>query len=212
MRVMFLGAHPDDIESGAAGLIMRMSSKAEISLLVFSDCEEQPGNRGITKEFEESMKVLGIDKENFKLLDFPNTKFPQNQERIRDTLEKYGKEWKPDVIVTHSILNTHQDHKTLTEEALRVFRNKSIIMYEDLKSTPDFVPNLILSLTREQFEEKLGVLRCYKTQARRYYFDPDYITSLAKVRGKQMGVEFGEAFHIHRFILQNSIKGTGKEL
>jgi LmbE family N-acetylglucosaminyl deacetylase len=200
MNILFLGAHPDDIESGAGGLLIKIIGKADCYVLVFSDCEEQPGNKGITKEFIKSMKVLGVKRGNYKLLDIPNTRFPVHAEKIRSLLEEYKEKWNPDIIITHEIKNLHQDHKTLTEEALRIFRNQSILMYEDLKSTPRFVPNLIVSLTKDQIEKKLKVLECYKTQYRRYYFDMDFIKALARVRGKQMEIEFGEGFRIYQFV------------
>ncbi len=199
MKIMFLGAHPDDIELGAAGLLVRLKDKNEIKLLVFSDCEEQPGNQGITKEFEKSMEALGIGKEHYRLLNIPNTKFPENAEKIRGILEEERENWKPDIIVVHSINNIHQDHKTLAEEAVRIFRNQSIIMYEDVKSTPRFQPVAFVSLTEEQLEKKIRSLECYETQKRRYYFDMEFIRALAKVRGKQMGFDFAEGFEVYRF-------------
>ena len=199
-RILFLGAHPDDIESGAGGLLVKILDKATPYVLVFSDCEEQPGNQGITEEFHLSMQTLGVKKDNYNLFDVPNTRFPSHSERIRKILEEHREKLKPDIVVTHSIPNTHQDHRTITEEALRVFRNHSILMYEDLKSTPGFTPNLIVSLTKEQLQRKIEALRCYKTQMRRYYFDFDYIKALATVRGKQMGTAHGEGFRVYQFL------------
>lgn len=198
--VLFLGAHPDDIEFGASGFLLKISKRMRCFVLVMSDCEEQPGNKGITQEFKRSMETMGIERKNHALLDIPNTKFPENTERIRKSLEEYRERWEPDIVVTHCLENTHQDHKTLTEEALRVFRNCSILMYEDAKSTPGFAPNLIIGLNREELDKKIEVLECYKTQFRRYYFDMDYVRSLAKVRGKQMNLEYGEGFKVHQFV------------
>ncbi|MBU0899141.1 MAG: PIG-L family deacetylase [Nanoarchaeota archaeon] len=198
MNILFVGAHPDDVEMGASGLLVKMSEKAECRVLVFSDCEEQPGNQGISQEFQNAMSILGV-KES-KLLNFPNTRLPEKNNEIRQVLEETKKEFNPDIVVIHDIDTLHQDHRTVSEECLRVFRNSSVLMYEDMKSVENFKPNLIVSLTPEQFNKKLQALDCYKTQERRYYYDLETIKSLARVRGKQMNAEIGEAYKIHRFI------------
>jgi LmbE family N-acetylglucosaminyl deacetylase len=95
--------------------------------------------------------------------------------------------------------NLHQDHKCVTEQVLRVFKTHSILMYEDLKSTPDFSPNLIVSLTKEHVERKIKALECYQSQFRRYYHDMEYVKAMARVRGKRINAEFGEAFHIYQY-------------
>jgi LmbE family N-acetylglucosaminyl deacetylase len=194
MKVLFLGAHPDDVELGAAGLLAKLQPENEVKVIVFSDCEEQPGNQGITKELEKSMEAMEV--RSYTLLDMANTRFPENAEKVRKILEKERDSWKPDAVVVHSINSIHQDHRTLAEECVRVFRNQSILMYEDIKSTPKFQPNLVVSLTKEQMEKKIRALNCYKTQLRHYYFDIDFIRSLAKVRGKLMNLEYGEAFEV----------------
>jgi LmbE family N-acetylglucosaminyl deacetylase len=198
MKILFIGAHPDDIEPGAGGLLTKMKTESECMVVVFSDCEEQEGNQGITEEFKRSMETLGVD--NFRLLDLPNTRMPEHENRIRGELEKLRDEFKPDILVTHSVNNTHQDHKIIADACVRVFREGTIFMYEELKSTPKFVPNLVVSITREQLDSKIKALECYKTQSRRYYFDMDYVRSLAKVRGKRVNKEFAEAFEIYQYV------------
>lgn len=222
IKILLLGAHPDDIESTASAFLIKKSKNIEPYVLVFSDCEDQPGNEGITKEFEKSMNILNI--ENYKLLDIPDTKFPRYSDEIRSILEDYKDKFKPDIIVTHEINNLHQDHKTLAEESLRVFRTQSIIMYEGLKSTPYFSPNLFIVLTEDELEKKMEVLKCYKTQYRRYYYDFDFIRALAMVRGKQMGMQFAEVFRIYQFVsdvifflvpkvqeIEKDLRGDGKD-
>ena len=201
MRVLFVGAHVDDIEMGASGLLVKMLSKnEECHVIVFSRCEDQPGNKGVSKEFYESMSVLGV--KNPKLMDLPNTKLPQKSEKIRKILDKEKTTFNPDIVVTHDTSTLHQDHKAVTEECLRVFRNSSILMYEDIKSVEHFAPNLIVSLTAEEFNKKIEAVGKYKTQTKRYYYDPEILKSLAKIRGKQMNVDFGEGYRIHRSVFK----------
>jgi LmbE family N-acetylglucosaminyl deacetylase len=198
-RILFLGAHADDFEAGAGGLFLKTLGKADHFHIAFSACTEQPGNENCLQEFQESMKALGLEKSSFKLFDMPNTRYPENAAKIREILEECREKFRPDIVVTHHIKNLHQDHKCMTEQVLRVFKTHSILMYEDLKSTPDFNPNLIVSLTKEQIERKIKALECYKSQFRRYYHDMEYVKAIARVRGKRVNSEFGEGFYIYQY-------------
>ncbi len=199
MKILLIGAHPDDVEIGAGGFIAKMNTpENELMVVACSNCEEQEGNHGITEEFRNSMKTLGI--ENFRMLDFPNTRMPEKASDIRIEMEKLKQSFNPDLVVTHNINNTHQDHKTIAEVCIRVFREKSIFMFEELRSTPKFVHNLIVPLEKEHLEKKIMALECYKTQFRRYYFSMDYVRSLAGVRGKVVNREFAEAFEIYQHV------------
>ena len=199
-RILFLSAHPDDFEAGAGGFFTKVrGSGKECFNLVFSECSEQKGNEGIVKEFHESMKTLGIDKGSFELLDFPNTKLPEDSEKIREAMERVREEFRPDTIFTHDIENLHQDHKCVTEQALRVFKTHSILFYQDMKSTPHFTPSMFAQLTKEQLEKKIKALECYKTQLRRYYHDMEFVRAIARVNGKRINAEFAEGFRAYQY-------------
>ena len=47
---------------------------------------------------------------------------------------------------------------------------------------------------------KLQALKEYKSQNHREYLNDDFITSLARVRGVQIGAQFAEAFEVIRLI------------
>ena len=199
-RILFLSAHPDDFEAGVGGFFTKAkSSGKDYFNLVFSECSEQKGNEGIVQEFHESMKVLGIEKGKFELMDFPNTKLPENAAKIREAMERIRDQFKPDTIFTHEIDNLHQDHRCVAEQALRVFKTHSILMFQDIKSTPHFSPNMFAQLTKEQLEKKVKALECYGTQFRRYYHDMEFVRALARVHGKRINAEFAEGFRAYQY-------------
>ena len=199
-RILFLSAHPDDFEAGAGGLFVNAKgSGKECFNLVFSECSEQKGNEGIVQEFHESMKLLGIEKGKFELMNFQNTKLPENAAGIREAMEKVRDGFKPDTILVHDIDNLHQDHRCVAEQAVRVFKTQSVLFFQDMKSTPHFSPNVFSELTKEQLEKKIKALECYKTQFRRYYHDMEFVRALARVHGKRMNAEFAEAFRAYQY-------------
>lgn len=204
-RILFLSAHPDDFESGVGGFFARLKERAsknpetDYFNLVFSECSEQKGNENIVSEFQKSMKTLGFEKGKFKLMNFANTKLPENAAGIRHAMEKVRDEFRPDAVFTHEIENLHQDHKCVTEQALRAFKTQSILMYQDMKSTPHFIPNMFISLTKEQLERKIQALECYKSQFRRYYHDMEFVRAMARVFGKRINAEFAEGFRAYQY-------------
>ncbi len=198
-KILFLGAHADDFEAGAGGLFLKLLGKAEHLHIAFSACLEQPGNENCLQEFQESMRSLGLEKARFRLFDLPNTKYPENAAKIREILEEYREKFKPDIVVTHHIKNLHQDHKCVTEQALRVFKTHSVLFYQDMKSTPHFMPNMFAQLAEEQLEKKIKALECYKTQLRRYYHDMEFVRAMARVHGKRINAEFAEGFRAYQY-------------
>lgn len=196
---LFIGAHVDDLEVGATGLLIKsLLKEIECGVLVFSDCEDQPGNEGISKEFKKSMKILGVN--NYFLLNFPNTKFPASSDKIREVLEDFKNEKKPKLVITHSLGSIHQDHLTVAIECQRVFRYISVISYEDFKSTPHFIPHLYIPLSEEVMRKKIKAANAYKTQLRRPYYNSENLETLAKKRGIEARTKFAEAYEIIRLM------------
>lgn len=63
-----------------------------------------------------------------------------------------------------------------------------------------FTTNLFVNLEYRHVE-KIGALKCYKSQFLRKYADEDFIRSLAKVRGIQIGIDCAECFEVIRWII-----------
>lgn len=138
------------------------------------------------------------------MLDFPNRRLPEHSWEIREVLEK-EKDWY-DVIVTHWINDINQDHKCVAEECLRVFRNKSILSYECIRSCPQFVSNYYIPLTEEDIELKLKLLCLYKTQKSLYYNQESALRSQAILRGAEIGENFAEGYFAVRMIRRGELE------
>lgn len=199
-NILLIGAHPDDIEFGMGASLAKFkeNKKTKFKVVVFANCEEQPGNAGITEEFKESMKFFGI--KNYDLHDLPNTHLPEYSSDIRSILESTKSSFIPDAVFATSKGSIHQDHKIVAEEVERVFRNFSCFSYEDVKSSPNFKPNFYCALERNHIRSKIRALSLYRTQYRRYYHDDDLITSLARFRGGQMAIKYAESFEMIRCV------------
>lgn len=199
-KILFVTAHPDDIEFGMGGTLNLITKKSkQIKSIIFSNCEDQPGNQGIVKELKKSMEFYGIS--DYEVLDLPNTKFPEVTDKIREKLESVKLEYDADIIFTTSKNSIHQDHKTVALEVEKVMRYTTIFSLEDIKSCPEFSQKIYFQLEKIDLDKKIEALNFYKTQYSRKYHDKNLIFSIARFRGGQIGREFAECFEIIRMIV-----------
>jgi LmbE family N-acetylglucosaminyl deacetylase len=65
--LLFLGAHPDDIELGCGALIADVSDQTSIYCMTFSDNRKNPELQNLVSEHYESMRALGLKDEQVEL-------------------------------------------------------------------------------------------------------------------------------------------------
>ena len=86
-------------------------------------------------------------------------------------------------------------------EGLRAFKNKIILGYELIWNNLTFDTQCFVKLEERHIRKKVDSLKEYGSQAHREYMSEDFIFSLAKTRGVQIGASYAEAFEIIRFII-----------
>jgi len=108
--ILFIGCHPDDVEIGCGGVIHKLKNKVPIYVITLSKNSKNPNNKNLVKEHLESLKTLGVKKQNIILGDFITREFSYSRQEILDFLVSEGKKINPTCIFTHSA-DLHQDHK-----------------------------------------------------------------------------------------------------
>lgn len=204
-RVLCVGAHPDDLELGSAGSIIKdntQSSTVQQYVVTFSNCEADSGLSFTAKELiadmKNSMKVVGIPWENVSMLDFPNTRLPEYTYKIRTALEQLRDTYQPNIIYFPSEHDLHQDHVAIAHACMRAFRRgEELRCYEGGSTTSRFNPNLYINI-EEQMDKKIEALMCYSTQLSRRNYHEMHWRAKALLRGNSVGLEYAEAFEILR--------------
>ncbi len=209
MKVVLLSPHTDDIELGAGGTLMRLLEEERNTFrwVVFSACENAvpqglPPDT-LKDEFAAVASHVGIA--DYHVHSFPNMNLPASASEIREELSRLKNEFQPDLVIAPSLNDSHQDHKTVAEEAVRVFKkDTSIIGYELPWNNLVFQPQLLVRLTQKQIEEKWRVLSLYRSQfvLQRSYFSKDFIFGWARMRGAQCSSEYAEAFEVVRWFMR----------
>ncbi len=203
---LVLGAHPDD-EMGCAGLICRLrDAGVEVHHYYFSDCAISTIARGhppelLLEECEASRRTLGLDPAHCGGFDFPVREFPRVRQELLDELLRLRQKINPQLVMTASRDDIHQDHSTLTIEAIRAFKYSTILGYELPWNCRVMRHDFLVRLTDSQLERKIAAIQCYQTQQGSIYTDPDAIRSLARVRGMQCGATYAECYELIRAIL-----------
>jgi LmbE family N-acetylglucosaminyl deacetylase len=205
-RVLILAPHTDDGELGAGGTIAKMlESGCEVFYAAFSTAEESlpqgfPKNQ-LEIEVKEATKKLGIPSKNLIIFKYQVRKLNYARQEILEELIQLRPKIRPDIVFLPSSKDIHQDHLTIMNEGIRAFKQCTIFGYELIWNNLSFSTDCFIEITEKQLQKKIDALQKYKTQEGRPYMNPDFIRSLAVVRGTQIGMPFAEAFELIRLIL-----------
>lgn len=203
MKILAIGAHPDDIETACFGTLLKYKNKGyKIYNLVISLGEDAGDPIRRKKESEEAAKLLDAE---IKFGNLQSALLSNNSGRETiELIEGAIKSLKPDIVFTHTIHDRHQDHRLVnqaTESACRLFSG-DLYYYEGVSSLKTFVPN-VFSAIDDLFEEKMGALKIFFTQSGKPYMSREVIESRARFRACQANMwnSLAEAFEIGREII-----------
>ena len=206
-KILVLAPHTDDGEFGCGGTISKLIEDGhDVYYAAFSACQQSvlpqfPSDILIT-EVKAATMVLGIKPENLILFDYDVRTFGYHRQAILDDLIKLRAQINPDVIFMPEKNDVHQDHKTIAEEGLRAFKFCSVLSYELPWNNITFTTSSFIHLSEENVQIKVKALKEYQSQAHRPYSDEDFIRSMARLRGVQIGTTYAEAFSIVRWIIK----------
>ena len=206
-NVYVLSPHTDDGELGAGGTVSRLiESGANVYYFAFSTAE-----KSVPKEFEKNVlktevmnatAKLGIKKENVNIYNYEVRKLNYARQEILEDLIKHRNELKPDLVLMPSLSDIHQDHSTIAQEGLRAFKNTTILGYELIWNNLTFNTTSFVTLDKKHVQSKCNALKEYKSQGKRNYMSEDFIFSLAKTRGVQIGSQYAESFEVIRWVIK----------
>jgi LmbE family N-acetylglucosaminyl deacetylase len=199
-RVLFLGAHPDDIELGCGALLHNIVSKTDVLCVTLSDNQKNPDLQNVKNEHLESMKVLGVPADKIIFGPFATRVFPDSRQEILEYFRQLRGDFKPDLIFTHSRQDVHQDHNTMTDEALRAFRGITVLGFDVVRSSHGFFPHFLVEVIEEDVNKKIEALSKYETYRDRYYFNSELTRAIMVRHGALAERPFAEGFDILRIV------------
>ncbi len=201
MNVLVIGAHPDDIEIGCGGSLLKYAQAGHNVYLLVLTCGEVGGDPKVrAKEQEESAKNMGA-KEIF-WGDFEDTRLMNVRELI-DKIEQTIKKVDPQVVLINYLDDVHQDHRALAKACLSATRYIKEVLYYEVPTTQNFNPEIFVDIA-SVFEQKLDLLKLHASQVNRTRVEDlsilDIATSMANFRGFQARVKYAEGFSAVRVL------------
>jgi LmbE family N-acetylglucosaminyl deacetylase len=209
-RVLVLAPHTDDGELGCGGTIAKLVEDGDdVYYAAFSAAEQSvpPGMPGdvLRREVAQATQVLGIPPKNLLVYDYEVRDFPLHRQAILDDLIRLQREIQPSLVLLPAFHDIHQDHMTVASEGLRAFKTTSILGYELPWNNLTFNTTAFVFLEERHIVCKVDATCCYVSQRGRRYANGDFIRSLARARGIQIGAEYAEAFEVIRWVLDGRL-------
>lgn len=207
-RVVFVGAHCDDIELFAGGLLARACfTGRRVGVLVFSDhrggVDEAAAARA-HDEFRENVAWLSdesgtvVQDHSDRMLPACRGAFQTERGTLYAAMEALRDDY--DLVVTHALTDTNQDHRQVAEEATRVFKAHTSLLGGEFPNNDlgDFIPQVYVALSPREIDAKARMVTHYRSQdfGGRPYLDSELVHALARLRGSQIREPAAEAYTV----------------
>lgn len=195
LNILAIGAHPDDIEFGCGGTLLKYAAQGHrIYLLVMSKGGQ--GGDSDTRMAEQVASVGIIGAKGLFWGDAEDTRLAIGLATIQD-IEQIMAAVKPDFIFCHFHDDTHQDHRHLTQMVVSATRNIRNVLFFEGPTSQRFDPAVFVDISR-WMDKKRDLLNAHQSQVSRTNIEGlsilDMADATAVFRGVQGRVKYAEAF------------------
>lgn len=222
MNILAVSCHPDDIEIGCGGTLIRYVQQGHHVTI----CHCANGNLGHVKIMPEELGPMRIEEArrgaekmgvlDIVTLDVGDLYVDSRDQKQVEAMTEIIRRVNPDVIITHDPEDYMKDHREVSNLVFDASFSATVphfaqggspftgtfapIFYMDTLSGVNFQPEYYVNIT-DTLEQKLEALDCHDSQIK-WMRDHDNIDFLdlvrtcAKYRGYQCGVTYAEGFKI----------------
>lgn len=203
MNILAIGAHPDDIEIGCSGTLIKYHRTGhKIFTLIMTEGEMGEKERKRKKEQLIANGIIGVEKSFWG--GYEDTNLPCSKEAI-NRIEDVIKEVNPTFIFTNYADDTHQDHRNLAKCTISATRYIKNVLFFEVPTTDNFNPSIFVGLDKELMETKIKALEAHESQIMKTNIGNLSIVDVAKsqagFRGMQGRVKYAEAFVPQRLFI-----------
>lgn len=194
--VLAIGAHPDDVEIGCGGVLLRHSGVGHDVHLLTLTSGEAGGEPDI--RVEESERAAEVMSAELHMLDLDDTAISETAETVRAISEVVDRV-RPTTIYAHSSHDVHQDHRMAHNASLVAARRvPRVYAYQTPSSTVEFHPSRFISVD-EVLDRKLEAIAAFESQTRiRSYLAPDLLNATARYWARYATSLYAEPLEVIR--------------
>lgn len=208
MNILAIGAHPDDIELGCGGLLLKAARQDHHNIFMYTltrgGASGDPEER--TKELIQSAKFIGAKK--LWIDNFEDTKLSLSSDLINH-IEFFIKRADPDIVLTHSLGDTHHDHRAIAASTMEAGRFVPNILAYEIPVTRDFKPQVYYDIS-DVIDGKIELINIFLSQRSKSFLQSNAIRGLAQYRALQSrfdnSVSCVEAFEVQKLFFGKDFK------
>lgn len=195
-RILAIGCHPDDIEIGCGATVLELvRAQPDIAVTWVVLCGD--GARGVEARTSAEGFLAEAGETDIRILPFRDGYLPYIGAEVKDAFESL-KSLDPDLILTHTRSDLHQDHRLACELTWNTFRDNLVLEYEIPKYDGDLgSPNVFVAISDQLAREKVErILTGFPSQTGKHWWDEDVLLGLMRLRGMESGSpsRYAEAF------------------
>ena len=207
MNILAIGAHPDDIELGCGGLLIkaaRQGHNVHMYTLTRGGAGGDPSER--TNELRHSAEFIGA--KHLWIDNFEDSKLSVTNELINH-IEYFINKANPDIILTHSHGDIHHDHRAIAAATVEAARFNSNVLSYEIPLSRNFDPKVFYDISDVVYE-KVELIEIFWSQQSKLYLKSNAIKGLAEYRALQSRlnteVRYVEAFEVLKLCFDNDFK------
>jgi LmbE family N-acetylglucosaminyl deacetylase len=197
-----VGAHPDDIEIAAGGLLLSLATASPGVRVHYLLCSGSPDRHAEARAA--AAAFLPGAQLTFALHQLPDGRLPAHWGTVKEHLHEAADAFVPDLVICPAPNDAHQDHRLLAEQVPTVFRDQLVLHYEIPKWDGDLARrNVYLPLPDEVARRKVELLHeSFPSQKARDWWDDEVFLGLARLRGMEARSRYAEAFDCAKAVLR----------
>lgn len=196
-RVLAFGAHPDDLEVGAGGLLARLSEEgADVTMAVVSIPNQRDQRRAEAQagaEVIEAELVILFDEKPCRVEEIPMHELVRRMDMIVGDV-------RPDLVITHSAFDLHWDHGLVNRATVSALRRTpcdllAFLSSPEMNAQARAVGQCFADIT-STIDTKIRAINAHASQVPK--LDLESSRDLARAMGRISGYQYAEAYEALR--------------
>jgi len=196
-KVLAFGAHPDDLEVGAGGLLARLASEGDSVMMAVVSIPNQPDKR--RAEARAGAGVLGAE---LRIL------FDDGPTRVEDIpmhelvrrFDHVIGDFRPDLVITHSAHDLHWDHSLVNRATVSALRRTpcdllAFLSSPEMNAQSRAIGQCFADIS-DTIETKISAIGAHTSQVPK--LDLESSRDLARAMGRISGYQYAESYEALR--------------
>jgi LmbE family N-acetylglucosaminyl deacetylase len=182
LNILAIGSHPDDIELGCGGTLMRAArSGHDVYMYVLTRGGKSGSAEERTSELYRSADFIGVN--TLWVDDFEDTGLSVNKNLVNH-IEYFVHKCHPDIIFTHPLNDYHHDHRAVAECTLEAARNSQNVVAYEIPVTKDFTPQLYYDIS-DVIDDKVKLVSVFSSQSGKVFTLAKAVRGMGEYRALQ---------------------------